>query len=112
VDGKLDVSQQPALTAQKANCTLGCILKSRVSRLREVILPFYSVLVRPHLEYCVWMRDPQYRRDMDMLERVQRRTTTKIQGMEHLPYKDRLRAGAVQPGEEKALGRPDRSFSI
>ena len=29
-----------------------------------------------------------------------------IQGEEHL-YEDRLRAGAVQPGEEKALGRPD-----
>ena len=32
--------------------------------------------------------------------------------MEHLPYKDRLRAGAVQPGEEKALGRPGSGLSI
>jgi len=66
--------------------------------------------VRPHLQYCAQMWDPQYRRDVDLLECVQRRATKMIQGMEQLPYRDRLRAGAVQPGEEKALGRPESSL--
>ena len=52
VDGKLDVSQQSALTAQKANHVLGCIQRSMSSRVREVTLLLCSVLVRPHLEYC------------------------------------------------------------
>jgi len=29
-----------------------------------------------------------------------------LQGMGHISYNDRLRAGAVQPREEKAPGRP------
>ena len=51
VDGKLAMNQHRALTAQKANCILGCIERSVASRAREVILPIYCVLVRPHLEY-------------------------------------------------------------
>ena len=48
VDGKLDMSQQCALTAQKVNHTLGCIKRCMTSRSREVILPLCCALLRPH----------------------------------------------------------------
>ncbi|KAK4807002.1 hypothetical protein QYF61_000331 [Mycteria americana] len=75
VDEKLDVSWQRALAAQKANRILGRVKSSVASRSREAILPLYSALVRPHLEYCVQLWGPQYEKDMDLLERVQRRAT-------------------------------------
>ena len=103
MDGKLDTSKKCAPSAQKVNHTLGCIKRSVASRVREVILSICSALVRPHLEYCIQMWSPQYRRDMDLLERVQRRATKMIQEMEHLSYEDRLRELGLFSMEKRRL---------
>ncbi|PKU42924.1 hypothetical protein llap_6774 [Limosa lapponica baueri] len=91
VDEKINMSWQRALTARKTNCVLGCIKRSVASRSREVVLPFYSALVRPHLEYRIQLWGPQHKKGKDLLEQVQRRATKMIGGLEHLSYEDRLR---------------------
>ncbi|KAJ7408684.1 hypothetical protein WISP_119109 [Willisornis vidua] len=68
---KLNMIQQHALVAKKANGILCCIQQNIANRWRDVILPVYSVLVRPYPDCCVQFWTSQYRRDLDVFEIVQ-----------------------------------------
>jgi len=91
VDDKLTMSQHCALVAKKTNGMLGCINKSVTTRSRKVLLPIYSALVRPHLDYSVQFWAPHFKKDEELLKRVQRRATKMMRGLEHLSCEERLR---------------------
>ena len=57
----------------------------------KIIIQLYKSLVRPRLEYCVQAWCPHLRKEIDLLEKVQRRATRLIYSLHDLPYYDRLK---------------------
>ena len=84
------VSEQCGIAARKGNQLLGMIKRNITYREKNLIIPLYKSIVRPHLEYCIQAWRPHLKKDIDKLERVQRRATKLIPELRILSYEDRV----------------------
>ena len=91
ISADMKVSEQCGIAAAKGNQIIGLIRRNIVYKEKELIIPLYKTIVRPHLEYCIQAWRPYRKKDIDMLERLQRRATKMIPKLRNISYEMRLK---------------------
>ena len=101
MNANMKVSEQCRIAASKGNQVLGMIRRNISYKDKSLIVPLYKAIVRPHLEYCIQAWSPYLRKDIDMLEKIQRRATKLIPGLRYLRYSPwaRQNIGTTQGGK-------------
>ena len=111
MNANMKVSEQCRIAASKGNQIIGMIRRNITYKEKGLIVPLYKAIVRPHLEYCIQAWRPYLRKDIDILEKVQRRTTKLITGLRDLSYDDILKECGLTTLETRRLrGGSNRSI--
>ena len=103
VNRELKVAKQCAAATKKGYQTLGLISRTFTNKGKSLIIRLYKSLVRPHLDYCIQAWRPHLQKDIDMLEKVQRRATRMAAECGKMEYKDRLRITNLTTLETRRL---------
>ena len=103
MNANMKVSEQCRIAASKGNQVLGMIRRNITYKENNLIVPLYKAIVRPHLEYCIQAWSPYLRKDIDMLEKIQRRATKLIPGLRDLRYEERLKECRLTTLETRRL---------
>ena len=72
MNANMKVSEQCRISPSKGNQVLEMIRRNITYKEKSLIVPLYKAIVRPHLEYCIQAWSPYLRKDIYMLERIQR----------------------------------------
>lgn len=113
IDSSGKSTEQCIMAVKKANTVLGMIKRNIVYKSKDVIVRLYKALVRPKLEYCVQAWCPYLKKDISILERVQKRATKMIEGYTNMSYEDRLsNTGLIKLEKRRARGDLIQVFKI
>jgi len=82
---------------------LEVIKRNFTDRSKETIMPLYeSLVIKPHLKYCVPIWSPYYQKDIELVEGVQCRATKLIDDVRNLRYEERIKKLNLMTLEKKA----------
>ena len=111
MNANMKVSEQCRIAAaSKGNQILGMIRRNITYKEKSLIVPLYKAIVRPHLAYCIQAWNPHLGKDIDILEKIQRRATKLIPGLRGLRYEERLKECGLATLEMRRLrGGSNRS---
>ena len=90
VDSELNFKRHIQESIAKSNRTLMAIKRTIASRQEGVVKTLFTVLVRPHLEYCNQAIIIKNKADMTRIEQVQRRATKMATSLQNYTYEERL----------------------
>jgi len=76
--------------AKKANGILSQLNRTLICRNQEIIVSMFKTFIRPIIESAGTAWCPWERKDIDFLEKIQRRATRQIPGIGKLSYEERL----------------------
>src|SRR5215469_10482437 len=108
-DNSIKFSSQPAVAVR----ILGLIRRNILNKSKDVILTLYKSLVRPHLEYCIQVWSPYLRKDVILLEKVQKRAANMISELIDLSYEPRLhKLGLISLEKRRIRGDLIQAFKI
>ncbi len=89
--------------ANKARGMLYFIKRSFICLTKEIFVPLYSALVRPHLEYAILANCPYLKNDINHLEKIQRAAMRWVKGLRNFNYEDRLKEQKLQSLEKRRI---------
>ena len=105
-------SEQCLMAAKKANYALDMIKRNIKCKNAAIIMKLYKSLVRPRLEYRIQAWSPYHKKDIEVLERVQKRATKMVYGHGDFDGKDRLSLLEFQSLEERRVRGFDRGIKV
>ena len=86
---------------KKANRMIGLIKNTFTYMDKDMFITLYKSLVRPLLEYCPQVWNPHMLKDIESLEKVQRRATKIVPELHDLQYEDRLKHLGLFPLQQR-----------
>ena len=99
----MKVSEQCRIAASKGNQIVGLIMRNITFQKKTLIIHLHKAIVRPHLEYCIQAWRTYRKKDIDTLERNQKRATKIIAELRDLSYEERLKECGLTTLERRRL---------